>query len=106
MSLQYSHVTPCMGHFRPQGHSVNKISKGSLDYAKNIKALGLAVSGKKFYSCSPYISLWACGGSFLASRYNLKKNLHRNHFCDATYQLPRLYALWFRTRRFVHDFPI
>ena len=54
------------------------------------------------FSCFPYISLsktcdlW---GPFLAPGHNLNK-LDRGPIGDATYQISRLYALWFQTKDF------
>ena len=42
---------------------------------------------------------------FWPQGYNLK-TLGRGPLDDATYQISRLYALWFQTRRFFHVFPI
>ena len=58
----------------------------------NIKAIRLAVSDKKIYSCFPYISLCkTCDsevGPFLTQGYNLNK-LVRGPLGDATYQILR-----------------
>ena len=48
------HVTPCMGHFWPQGHNLNKLGRDLIDDAKYKT---LEVSNKIFFSCFPYISL-------------------------------------------------
>ena len=58
----------------------------------------------------PYISLckkhltpgW---GHFLSKWYNLNK-LGRGLLVDASYQISRLKALWFQTRRFFYNLPI
>ena len=78
-------------------------------YTPYIKALGLVVSDKKIFSCFPYISLCKTydprGMPFLPHRHNLNK-LARCPLSDATYQISRLYAVWFQTRRFFHVFPL
>ena len=43
-------------------------------------------------------------GHFWPKGHNLNKH-GRGLLGDATYQISRLYALWFQTRRFVHAFP-
>ena len=49
--------------------------------------------------------MWLRPGPFLAQENNLNK-LGRGQSEDASYQIPRLYALWFQERRFFHVFPI
>ena len=44
-------------------------------------------------------------GQFWPQGYNLNK-LGRGSLGDASYQISRLYALWFQTRRFFMVFPI
>ena len=44
-------------------------------------------------------------GHFWLKGYNLNK-VGRGPLGDATYQISRLLALWFQTRRFFHIFPI
>ena len=43
-------------------------------------------------------------GQFWPLGYNLNK-LGRGSLGDASYQISRLYALWFQTRRFFYGFP-
>ena len=45
------------------------------------------------------------GGQFWPQGYNLNK-LGRDSLGDASYQISRLYALWFQTRKFFMVFPI
>ena len=47
---------------------------------------------------------WVPGGQFWPQRHNLNK-LGRGLLGHTTYQISRLLALWFQTRRFLHDFP-
>ena len=49
--------------------------------------------------------MWPPGqDNFWPKGHNLNK-LGRGSLGDATYQITRLYALWFQTRRFFHVFP-
>ena len=61
-----------------------------------------------FFHVSPYKSLCKHVTSgrdhFWPPGYNLNK-LGRGLLGDATYQISRLYALWFQTRRFFQYFP-
>ena len=69
----------------------------------HIKYLGSRPCGfrQEDFSCYPYISLCKPvtpgAGPFLAPG----NNLNRGPLGDATYQISRLLALWFQTRRFL-----
>ena len=65
---------------------------------QNIKALGLVVLDKKIFSRCPYIS--HCKIVDPRGGYNLEK-LGRGPLGDATYQISRLWAFCFQTRRFL-----
>ena len=71
------------------------------------KALGFAASDKKIFSCfslykyAKYTSLER--GNFWPQGHNVNK-LGRGPLLDATYQISRLYALLFQTRRFFQCF--
>ena len=76
----------------------------------NIKDLGLMVSDKKICSYFLYISLCKTfnpvgQSQFGRQGHNLNKH-GKGLLDDASYQILRLYALWFQTRRFFHVFPI
>ena len=75
----------------------------------NIKALCLMVSDKIFFMFSLYklmLNIWPLGcGNFLPQGHNLNKH-GRVLIGDATYQIPKVYALWYQRRRFFHGFPI
>ena len=56
-----------------------------------------------FFSCFPYVNPGV--GPFLTPGAYLNK-LDRGPLGDVKYQVSRLLALWFQTRRFFHIFPI
>ena len=74
-----------------------------------MKALGLVVSYKKIFHVFPtsdYVKhVTPRVGPFFAPWLNFNK-LGRGLLVDATYQISRLYAMWFQTRIFFHVFPI
>ena len=82
---------PRAGPYLALGHNLNKLGRES--------ALGLVVSDTKIYSCFPHLSLCkTCdppgAGPFWPQEHNLYK-LGRGPLDDASYQISRLYALWF-----------
>ena len=98
------------GPFWPQRYNLNKLGKSSPgDATYQISRLyALWFQTRRFFNGSPYISLCkTCdppgGGYFWPLGHNLSK-LDRGPLGDATYQISRLYALWFQTRRFFHVF--
>ena len=74
----------------------------------NTKALCLVVSDKIFSMFYLYKSIQTCdpgAGPFWPQGHNLNK-LDRGPLGDASYQISRLKASWFQTRRFFSYFPI
>ena len=77
-------------------------------HTKYIKALGLVVSEKKIFSCFTiqayvkHVTPWG-GPIFSQQGHNLNK-LGRGSLDDATNQISRLYALWFKTRNFLKSY--
>ena len=73
-----------------------------------MKALGLVVSYKKIFHVFPtsdYVKhVTPRVGPFFAPWLNFNK-LSRGLLVDATYQISRLYAMWFQTRIFFSCFP-
>ena len=105
-------VTPGAGHFSPPGHNLNKLGRGPLGDAiiPNIKAQCHMVSDKKIFSCffpkEAYVKHVTPGaGHFWPQGYNLNK-LSISSLGDASYQISRLKALWFQTRRFFSFFSL
>ena len=74
-------------------------------YKPNIKALGQE-DIFMFFPIYAYLKHVTPGqGHILPQGHNLIK-LGRGLLGDATYQISRLYALWFQTRRFFHVFSL
>ena len=94
-------MTPGQGHFRPQRHNLNKLGRGLLDNATcQISSPSPYGFWQVDFLCFPYnISIyetcnpWA--GLLLTKEHNLNK-LGRSFLADDTYQISRLYALWFQ----------
>ena len=64
-----------------------------------VKTLGLVVLDKKIFSCFPYISLCKTSDPWGGAILNI---LGRGPLGNATYQISRLWALRFQTRRIFH----
>ena len=103
-------LTPKAGKFWPKGYYLNKLAKGSLDdttYQKS-RLYALWFQTSRLFHVAPYISLCkhvTQGPShFWPQSYNLNK-LGTSLLDDTTYQISRLYSLWFQTRRFFHVAP-
>ena len=74
------------------------------------EALGLVVSDKNIFSCFCYKSLCkTCDPGGRAHLWPQGQNLNKlekGPLGNAGYQISRLKALWFQTRRFIHISPI
>ena len=97
-------VIPGGGHCWRQGHDLNKLGRVSTRWwhMLNIKALGFTVSDKKIFPCFfPYLS--KCK---ICEHRGLRHFLPRGHNLNklgpqgnATYQISRLFAVRFQTRK-------
>ena len=94
-------------HFWSYGHNFNKISRSLLaDATYEITRLYAKWFRTRRFVCDPYINLWktceSVADHFWSYGHNFNK-ISRSLLADATYEITRLYAKWFRTRRFVCD---
>ena len=98
-------------HFWPHGHYLNKLGSGPLGDAtyQLLRLKSLWFQTRRFYHVFPikaYVKHVTPGQAhFWPKRHNLNK-LGRGLLGDATYQILRLYSLWFQTRPLFHGFPI
>ena len=88
---------------------MNKLGRGPLGDALHTKYQG-SMPRRYFHVFFFCISLYVKHvnpgrGRFSPQEHNLNK-LGGGPLGDVTYQISRLYAMWFQTRRFFHVFPI
>ena len=91
------------------GHNLNKLGRGSLDNVtyQISRLLAMWFLVRRFFSCFPFISL--CdprGRPIFGPSAIILINLVEVPLDDAimSYQISRLWALWFQTRRFFFNF--
>ena len=94
---------PGRAHFWPHGHNLNKLGSGLLGNStyQISRPCGLRLEDFFIFSLYKYMqNMWPPWRShFGLQGHNLNK-LGKGLLDDASYQLLRLYALWFKTRRF------
>ena len=98
-------MLPPVGPFCAQGHNLNILGRGRWCHITNIKVLGsCGFREEEFYLFSLYNAIYkTCdprGGTIFDPT-----GIGRGPLGDAKYQVSRLSALWFQTRKLFSQFP-